>query len=452
MIRSFLVSIILAVLALAVLILVHELGHFLAAKACGVHVERFSIGFGKALLSKKIGETEYCISLIPLGGYVKLHRMIKEEEPDLEDPDSVDMYARKESAAFYNKPYYKKMVIILAGVFFNMVFAVILMSTIFMSGYKSSSPVVGSVDAEGPAMVAGFMPGDKVVSVMGMPVRSWEEFYIELSRKATSAKVVVARDGREVTLDFPIEKMEYTNLFGEPEEGVNLGMSVRFLPIIGDVSPGYPAALAGIKAGDTIVSIDGNAVSQWADIPKYIAGHVDETPINLEIERKGAQMSFDIVPQKSPSGSNIIGIMALAGDITIKENPAKALAMGFKRTAESTYVIYKSIWMLVSGKVSKDNLGGPILIMQEASKSAKDGLERYLAFTAIISVNLAILNLLPVPILDGGHAVVYTYERLRRKPISMTVRENSQKIGFALLSLLMIFAFYNDIVRFIKSL
>ena len=445
-------SIILAVLALAVLILVHELGHFLAAKACGVYVERFSIGFGPKLISKSIGETEYCISLIPLGGYVKLHRMIVEEGPDETDPESVEMYVRKESAAFYNKPYYKKMVIILAGVFFNMVFAVVLMSLIFLTGYKSSSPVVGSLDEDGPAVVAGFQSGDRVLSVMGKPIRSWEEFYIELTELETSAEVTVLRDGHELVLDFPIEKVEYTNLFGETEEGVDLGMSVKFLPVIGGVSPGYPAALAGIIEGDLVRSINGNPVGQWADIPAFISGHMDETPLSIEIERKGEPMAFDILPQKSEDGRNIIGIMALSGDITLKEKPLTALSLGFKRTVDSTALIYKSIWMLISGKVSKDNLGGPILIMQEASKSAKDGLERYLAFTAVISVNLAILNLLPVPILDGGHAVIYTYERLRRRTISMAVRENSQKVGFALLSLLMIFAFYNDIVRFIKGL
>jgi regulator of sigma E protease len=444
-------SYLMAVLALAILILVHELGHFIAAKLCGVYVERFSIGFGKVLLSKKIGDTEYCISAIPLGGYVKLHRMTEDEDIPEDDEEAMKVVMRKEDQAFYNKPYHKKIIIIVAGVTFNMIFAVLLLGAIYLTGYQAYSPLVGSVDEAGPAREAGFEPGDRILSIDGKLVRSWDGFFFdadELSKEASETVVVVNRDGATVGLPFRLEQMTYQDMFGEEQQAVNLGMGVLVSPVIGDVNIGYPAEAAGLQKDDLVLSINGAAVKEWSDIGAFVQSQ-PEGAIDFEVSRNGKVMNFEVTPTES-DGRRIVGILASAGDVMLRENPVTAIKLGFQRTIDTTVLICKSLLKLATGKISKDNVGGPILIVQEASKSAKDGLERYLAFMAVISINLAILNMLPVPILDGGHVVVYTIERIRRKPISVAMRESGQKVGFALLALLMIFAFYNDIVRFIK--
>lgn len=432
-------SIILAIFALAVLILVHELGHFIAAKLCGVYVETFSIGFGKALWSRKKGETTYCISAIPLGGYVKLHRMFEEEPAE----------AGKENKSFFNKSYPKKLLVISAGVIFNMIFAVILLAAVYIIGYKSFAPVVGSVDNEGAAMSAGVLAKDRILSVDGATVRSWEEFLILAdSAKTDSVELSIKRGDETINVLMPLIKVDYTDPLGETHRIINPGMTVDMAAEVGDVSPGYPAQKAGIMAGDIILSINTVPVKEWQDISALVAANTGKE-LNVEVLRKDKTMQFTVVPKQDEAGGRyLLGLIATSGNIILKENPVKALKLGIERTKDVTVMIYKGIWMLITGGVSKKDVGGPILIVQEASKSAKSGYERYLAFMALISINLAILNFLPVPILDGGYVVMYTYEAITKRKVSVKARENSQRVGFTLLGLLMIFAFYNDILRF----
>ena len=433
-------SILPAIIALGVLIIVHELGHFLAAKACGVYVERFSIGFGPRLWSKTKGETEYCLSAIPLGGYVKLHRMI-------EDEDTVE---GKTPQAFFNKPYHKKIIVITAGVFFNMLFAVLLLAVAFMTGYKAHSPVVGTVSEGKAADMAGFLPGDKITEINGKRVRSWEDILIYVDKHRGEFSVAVERNSYNAVLDLVPGKTEYINPLGKKEIIADLGMSVYIEPLVGGLTPGYPAEKAGIEKGDKFVSINGEKIGEWHDVVRLVRASPG-APLELLMQREGAEYSVVATPAVSGEGAGaigLLGIMAHDGDITLREAPWTAVWRGAERTIAMTGLIYKGIGMLLSGQVSRDNIGGPILIVQETANSAKDGLDKYLTIIAFISINLAVLNLLPIPVLDGGHVVIYTYERITRRRINASTQRVSQMIGFAFLGALMILAFYNDIMRF----
>jgi regulator of sigma E protease len=227
---------------------------------------------------------------------------------------------------------------------------------------------------------------------------------------------------------------------------------VYISPIVGGVSPLSPAEQSGIAAGDKFVSIAGTPIAEWRDISALVRSSAG-VPLEIVLERGQEKYTVTITPAANDvSGETvgILGVIAEDGDITLRENPFKAIMLGFDRTFDMVYLTYKGMWQLITGKVSADNLGGPILIVKEAASSAKDGIERYFAFTAFISINLAVLNILPVPILDGGYIVMYLYEAITRRKVGARARETGQRIGFALLGLLMVFAFYNDIMRFIR--
>ncbi len=427
-----------AILALGILILVHEFGHFIVAKFCGVYVERFSIGFGPILLKRRYGETEYCLSAVPLGGYVKLHRMFK-EEPVIEG---------KEEQAFYNKPYYKKMLIIVAGVVFNMLFAVILLSVAFSLGYKTYAPVVYSVEEGSAGYSAGFTGGDRILSVGGKSIRSWDEFETALDEKtAYPVQIVVDRNGAKATLQFTPTFTDVT-VNGVSARVPVTGLKLDIPSVVGGVMTGFPAEKAGMAEGDRIIAINGQPVYQWAEVTQIMQQY-SEGEIPVTVMRGGEELSLNITPVKQ-DGRTLLGISAPQGDIVVRSNPIEATALGIESSINVTKAIYVGIYQLITGKVKKENLGGPILIIQEGSKSAKSGITQYLFYIALISINLGVLNLLPIPVLDGGHAVMYTYERVSRRQISMKARESGQMVGMMLLGLLMVFAFYNDIMRFFK--
>jgi regulator of sigma E protease len=443
--------ILLAVIALGALIVVHELGHFLAAKHAGVWVERFSLGFGPKLLSKTKGDTEYCLSLVPLGGYVKLHRML-EEEPAVEG---------REAQAFFNKPYLKKLYIITAGVAFNILFAVLLLAVMNMTGYTAFAPVINSVEQGSSGETAGFLPYDKVLTVAGAKVRSWEEFLEKLPDKARHPIAVdVERNGEKVALNFTPGFKEEKDLFGDPVRIADTGLSLYISPTVGSTVLGMPAQSAGIMAGDVILSIGGEPVAEWRDVAKTVksllltedgAVPADIPPLAVAVEREGEVLSFDVTPKAMENGTFLLGISAAGGDITIRELPHTALYNGFTQSADIIGMIYKGIGKLITGQISRDNLGGPIMILTEGSNSAKAGFSYYIFFIALISINLGVLNILPVPVLDGGYVVMFTVEKLTSRKIGRFARECFQTAGVALLGLLMVFAMYNDIVRFLSK-
>jgi regulator of sigma E protease len=431
--------IILALLALGILIVVHELGHYVAARLSGVWVERFSIGFGPILLRKTKWDTEFCLSLVPLGGYAKLHRMFEEEE-------AVD---GREHQAFYSKSYIKKLFMILAGVLFNMLFAVLILSFGYVVGYKAHDPVIYGV--EGAALQAGFLKGDIISSINGKKIRAWDEFSATLTYDMKyPADVTALREGVPVALSYTPEFVESTDLFGDKIMLTESGMTVYIPPVIGHVTSGLPAEQSGMKEGDTILAVNGESIAVWSDVGKLIRSSGGE-PITISALRNGEPITFELAAKSiGPENSYVIGIAPTDGGIILREWPWKAVYLGLKDSLAVTKLIYVGLGKLVTGKVSVDNLGGPIMIISEGSNSAKAGIAQYLFYIALISINLGVLNLLPIPVLDGGYAILFTFERLISRKIGRRIREASQMAGIFLLVMVMLFAMYNDILRYIK--
>jgi len=341
-------------LVLGVLVFFHELGHFCVARLCGVTVQTFSLGFGPKIWTRKSGDTEYCISIVPLGGYV---RMLGDDPAEsIPDEDA--------GRSFLTQSLWKKIAIVVAGPFFNFILAFFIFTGVFMAGVPTLAPIAGEIEPGSAAALGGMKKGDRILSLNGQAVTQWDEIPKMLQENgAALLRVVVLRSGREITLNItPIQK-ERQDIFGE-------GQSV------------------------------------W-----------------------------------------VIGI-ASTGEYTIKKhNPFSAVYLGVGRTVQMTWLNLVGIFKLIEGKISRDNIGGPILIAQMAAKQAEEGFLNVLLFTAFISINLGVINLFPVPILDGGHLLFFLIEAVIGRPISAMARERAQQVGLFLLVSLMVFAFYNDIMR-----
>ncbi len=343
------------IVLLGVLIFFHELGHFIVARLFGVGVEKFSLGFGPRLFGKKVGITEYRVSAIPLGGYVKMVG----EEPDAEiEPDQKDI-------SFTHKPVLQRLLIVAAGPFFNVLLAAVILFVVFMHSGA---------------------------------------YYME--------------------------------------------------PVVGDVQDGSPAEMAGLQAGDRILAINGSGLESWEEMAGMISASKG-ADIDLEISREGEPLSIHITPRLQ-SDQNLFGEDTqryMIGIISSREISAKELSIGqavvmsVQKTYQIAELTFVSVVKMVQGRLSVKNLGGPIMIAQLAGEQAKEGLIEFLSLMAVISMNLAILNILPIPILDGGHILFFTIELLIRRPVNIRVREIAQQAGLFVLLMLMIFVIYNDIIR-----
>jgi len=348
------ISIVAVIILLGVLIFVHELGHFLTAKSLGVGVLKFSLGFGPKLAGRKVGETEYMISMVPLGGYVKL----------LGESDTDDVLPQDEKRSFVKQHVWKKIVIVVAGPLFNFLFAILAYA---------------------------------MISMIGMP---------------------------NLTTD------------------------------IGSVQAGSPAEAAGIRAGDSVVSIDGRGVERWGDLADMIAKSGGRE-ITVTLKRDGATVNLGVKPEKVKGknyfGEDVdiwkIGVGASENVFTYRQNPIRAAWTGIEWTWTITKLTILSLVKMVQGDVSPDNLGGPIMIAQMAGASVKKGILNYVIFMALLSVNLAVLNLFPIPVLDGGHLLFFLIELVTGREVNIKWRERAQQVGFFILVMLMIFVFYNDIMR-----
>lgn len=452
------------IVLLLVLIFVHELGHFLAAKAVGVKVERFSLGFPPKAISKTIGETEYQIAWLPLGGYVKMYG----EDPTSGAPIPPEM----EKRSFSHQPPWAKIIIVLAGPMFNLFFAAFLFwAIIWAGGIPHLSPVVGPVAPGSPAAEAGIQMDDLIVAVNGQPAEYFDALDSALAESGgRPVKLTVRQSGGLLeTFKLTPTRTDSKNLLGEPVTIYDVGISHRMKPVLARVSKGKPAEKAGLLAGDEIVSIDGQATRDWQDILLAVQGPPEDRysstarpvrPLSIEAKRGGRILFFEVTPELV-SGLNaegevtynpMVGFEARTDIITEPVGFLKAVSLGGSEAVNMISLTLKSVKLLITGQVSAKTLGGPILIAEVTGDRARAGLMPLLSLAAFISINLGILNLLPIPVLDGGQLFLFVVEAIRRKPLGLRFREILQWVGVAFLGFLMVLVFYNDIGRLVTRL
>jgi regulator of sigma E protease len=439
------------IVVIGVLILVHELGHFAVARLTGVGVERFSIGFGPVLMRWRGKETEYCLSLIPMGGYVK---MMGEENP-MEGGDALPYDSAK---AFALKPLWARFLIVFAGPGMNFVLAMLIFTVVFATFGRPVWPAaVGRVAEGSPAAAAGLKTGDVVEDVNGRPVKYWED--LERTLADSGGRPITMRvkrgAGEETVTVTPRRKAITDPIFGERREAWDSGAGPQLVPQISSVLPDSPAQRAGLQAGDVVLAVGGQPVFTPEDLVEAIRTRPGQ-PLPITVERNGQRLSVTVMPravtEKAPTGQEITVGKIDAGIATKSVRfepygPIAAVEHGVVRTWDVTVLTLKGLWKLVSRQIDSSNIGGPIQIATEAGRQAKEGLGPLAIFTAFISVNLAVLNLLPVPMLDGGHLLFFAIEAVLGRPLSLKKREAAQQLGFVLLMILMVYAFYNDLMR-----
>jgi regulator of sigma E protease len=437
---------------LGVLVVVHELGHYLAARYCGVRVLRFSVGFGRTLWQRRLGKdgTEWAVSVFPLGGYVK---MLDEREGEVA-PEERDRAFNRQSVG-------KRSLIVAAGPAANFVLAIFLYWLVFMLGSQELRPILGTPPAASPAAGAGIVNGEEVRAVDGEPVATWNDLRWVLLHKAAgqySVELEVINEQREIAL----RRLSLAAAGEQGWEGDALErLGVRFFrpnipPVVGKVLPASPGEAAGIRAGDEILAIDGDEVATWHEFVLRVRDAVGRS-LRIELLRDGQVLAVNVVPDAvSERGKQIgkIGIAVAENSDTSREVRIFVrygfIAAGAKAIAETWDKSVFSLVMLgkmLTGEVSWRNLSGPVTIADYAGQSARLGFDYYLKFMALVSISLGVLNLLPVPVLDGGHLLYHMIEVVRRRPLSERAMEISQRVGLSILFVLMAFAFFNDMNR-----
>ncbi len=505
---------------IAILIFVHEFGHFFVAKLAGIRVEKFSLGFGRRLLGFRRGETEYAVSLLPLGGYVKMageggewgliveevaegslaekaglrpgdkvtavdgtelagveswaelrkllektgrnkHLFVVERdgrrveiEFSLDDLGGALIYAVREyPRSFSRKPIPARLAVVLAGPFMNLLFPFVVMPLVFLIGihvpkYLDEAPVVGWVAEGSPAAEAGFEPGQEIVDINGTPVRSWRDVNVMVgANPGARLEVTVRKEGRTRTLVVESPR--------DPTVTEGLGIAPPLEARVGSVLRGTPAEKAGLRPGDRIVAVNGVAVASWYEMASVIRRNAGRE-IVLTVEREGAVLKVPVTPRPiDAAGRGAIGITPQREEVLKKYGFARSVVEGIESAAKMvrdiTVLLIGFLLKLITGKISLSVAGktiaGPIAIADFSGAAARGGLASLLQFMAFISVNLAVINLFPIPVLDGGHVVYLAIEAVRRRPLSMRTLELVQRMGFAFLIFIMLLAVYNDLAR-----
>lgn len=438
------------VVVLGILILVHELGHFFMARLAGVGVERFSIGFGPVLWRVRGKETEYCVSAIPMGGYVK---MMGDDENPLEGGKSGAIDPAK---AFNTKSLIARFLIVFAGPAMNFVLAAVIAALMFMLVGRPVAPAdIGRLTENGPAAQAGLKTGERIVAVDGKPVQYWEDLArVVQSAAGRALSVTVRGDGGERTVTLTPAQAKRKDLFGDEQVVWEIGATPYVPAAIGDTVSGDPADAAGLKANDVVTAIEGQPVLSWDELAEKIHQRAEQ-PTRLEVKRGGETLTVTVTPKKGkipgPDGKEtevgLIGIRPSGAVTFVRSNPIVSLWDGLVWSVDVTVKTAIGLYKIVVGQLDRSNIGGPIQIAKTAGEQARQGIVSLALFTAVISINLFLLNLLPVPMLDGGHLLFFAFEAVLGRPLSLRKREVAQQVGFALLMLLMVFAFYNDFKR-----
>ena len=436
------------IFAILILVSLHEFGHYIVARLCGVKVLRFSVGFGKPFFSKKRGDTEWCLAPIPLGGYVK---MVDTREGEVAQADLPYAFDKQHPA--------KRIAIVAAGPLTNLALAVLLYGLSFSFGVTEIRPYVGTVEPDTIAARAGFQSGDRIQSVNSTPVEDWGSAQTEIALNLEAGKVAVAvqtASGAQTVRTIDAAGTEEAGKIAKNQGYIGL-MPFKISTVIGGVEKGSPADKAGLKTGDKLTAADGKPITswqEWANLTRQSPGR----KIALTYERDGQARTADIRPDTvERSDKTLIGRVGLlpqsdkAWDRQIRRNyrpsVVRAFGMGWEKTVSYSWTTVKFFGKLISGNASASHISGPLTIADIAGQSAELGLQSYLEFLALVSISLGVLNLLPVPVLDGGHLVFYTAEWIRGKPLGERIQNIGLRFGLALMMLMMAIAFFNDITR-----
>ncbi len=437
--------------AIGVLVTIHEFGHFWVARRLGVKVLRFSIGFGRPLWTRRFGrdDTEFVIAAVPLGGYVK---MLDEREAPVPPRDL--------ERAFNRKPVGTRMAVVVAGPLFNFLFAIVAYWLMFVTGVPGIKPVVGAIEPASYAASAGFHEGDEILAIDDRPVASWDMALVELLEAALD------RRESEVDVDSPERgrRLLVLDLRDAPEildkGGVlqNLGLSpwvVQLAPVIERTLEGGAAAAAGLQPGDRILSADGQAIEHWSEWVSYVRERPGQA-IALRVERGDTELAMRLVPEAVEEEGATFGRIGAYVQVPegghplrtlVRHGPLESIPQALDKTWSMTTLTLRTLWAMLTGRASVENISGPISIAQYAGISATIGMAYFLGFLAVVSISLGILNLLPIPILDGGHLMYYCIELFKGSPVSEATQALGQQVGIFLLVALMVLAFYNDLVR-----
>jgi len=453
---SIFLTVIAFIVALSVLIVVHEYGHYWVARRCNVKVLRFSVGFGKPIWSKTIGPdaTQWVLAAIPLGGYVK---MLDEREGDVAPHEL--------HRAFNRKTVWQRFAIVLAGPVANFLAAIVLYWILFLHGIPGLVPVVGEPPAGSTAARAGFVAGDTVRVVAGTRVQTWQDFrWIVLQRALDKAPVnieVKTADGAVINRELRFDDLAPEDLEKDVLAALGLSRERLILPaVIGDLTGNGAATRAGLRTGDRVLSVDGQPVENWDGLVKKVRAAPGQA-IQLRVQRSEVEMPLAVTPDTIDERGVRFGRIgaspkmdpaAMQGMLAnVSYGPLESLGKAVVKTWETALFSLRMLGKMVVGDISLKNLSGPITIADYAGQSAQNGWISYLLFLGLISISLGVLNLLPVPLLDGGHLMYYSIEILTGKPVPEKVMEAGQHVGVTVLFALMAFALYNDINRLIGS-
>jgi regulator of sigma E protease len=417
---------------LGVLIFVHELGHYAMAKWQGVRVLTFSLGFGPKILNIHRNGTDYCISAIPLGGYVKMEGE-NPEDPRNGQPDE-----------FLSKTKWQRFQILIMGPLMNILLAVVVTAVVLYQGvevpaYEDQPPVVGSAVPDSPAAKAGFRRGDRILTVAGEDVGTWQDVKLAIGiRPNKDVPIMLLRDGQPVSVT--VRPRPETRF-----EIGDIGVVADIHPVVRALEPGDPAERAGIKVGDEILAVNGEPVFVHADLVTVTAPSAGKA-LDYLVRRGSQELHVQVTPVLR-DGRGMVGLWSSEPTRSIQPGPLGAVTMSVQRTIEGSTLIFKTIGQLVSGEASPRQLMGPVAIAQLSGESVQAGWIALFALMSMISLNLGILNLMPIPVLDGGQILILALEGIARRDFSMRAKEKMFLAGFVLLMMLMVTVIYNDLTR-----
>ena len=439
---------------IGVLIVIHELGHYWVARWCGVKVLRFSVGMGKVIYSKRIGpdQTEWALSILPFGGYVKML--------DARDQDMSTLTPAELQREFTRQSVWRRMAIVAAGPIANFLLAIAVFAGLFMHGIPEPVPKLRAMATDTVAYQSGLRGGELITAINGEPIRIWSDLRWKLLQSAiekTPVRLDVARPnpaqpGGQLldSIKLPLDGITTKDLESDFLQKLGLDLA-RPKAVLGRVVPDGPAMRAGLREGDTVVSIDDQPLAdglRFLEIIRVSGGK----PLTLQILRGGAPMSIDVTPlsvtQDGKSVGRIQVEVPLMPEMTVASDaPGAALVKGVQKTWDTSVLTLKMVGKMIVGEVSLKNITGPITIADYAGQTARIGMVSYLSFIALISISLGVMNLLPIPVLDGGLLLYYSLEVLTGRPVSERFGEMAQRAGVGILMTLMVVAVFNDIVR-----